>query len=285
MISPEQKIERRKYLGASEIAAVIGLDQHRSAADVWLTKTGEADDFEGNEATRRGELLEPAILKYAGQEIGKPFDVDTMLIHPNGIHAANFDGIAPDRDFVVEAKSSRVNGEYGEPMTDQVPDKVIIQTHAQMLVAGPQCRMAYVPIISAGLDFKLYIVPRDEEICRIVLNTGVDFMEKFVRPKIRPSDFRPSIEVLKRVRRQPKSFVDIKSELIDRWEEAKAARKEAEEYAESQYAALLAALRGAEAAFDETGRMVSFFEQHRKGYTVKATSFRVMRLQTNAKRI
>ena len=289
MITPEQRELRKKYLGASEVAAVMGLDPYRSAADCWLEKTGIADPFEGNEATERGNLLEPAILRYAGNEIGKTLTSGVMKIHPGNLLAANFDAIpiepmnAPD--FVVEAKSSRVAGEYGEPGTDEVPDKVVIQTHAQMEVAGPQCRLAYVPIITAGLDFRMYIVQRNQAICDEILRVGTEFMERYVKPRVRPSDFRPSMEVLKRVRRQPNTIIDVPKSLIDDWVIMDAARKEAEEDADAAKAALLAAMKEADCCQDETGRTLTYWEQERKEYVVKATKFRVLRIRKNVKKL
>jgi len=51
--------ERRKYIGASEVAAVMGYDRYRTPLDVFREKTGLSTPFEGNNHTERGNRLEP----------------------------------------------------------------------------------------------------------------------------------------------------------------------------------------------------------------------------------
>jgi hypothetical protein len=131
----------------------------------------------------------------------------------------------------------------------------------------------------------MYVVPRNDALCDDILAAGTEFMRDFVHKRVRPSDFRPSLEVLKRVKRQPKTIIDVPKMLIDDWIVAKAAKKQAEDDAEAAYTNLLAAMKSADACEDETGRFVTYFEQNRIGFTVAPTKFRVMRLQKNVKAI
>ena len=68
-MTPENLALRRTGLGGSDIAAIVGESPYRTAIDVWLDKRGEGDDFEGNERTRWGNLLEPVVAdEYARRE-------------------------------------------------------------------------------------------------------------------------------------------------------------------------------------------------------------------------
>lgn len=60
---------RKKTLGASEIAAILGLNEWMSPLDVWQVKTGRKPPFGGNEHTRRGQRQERQILEWLGEEI------------------------------------------------------------------------------------------------------------------------------------------------------------------------------------------------------------------------
>jgi putative phage-type endonuclease len=48
-------------IGASDIAAVCGLNPYRAPIEVWREKVGLSERFAGNEATRWGQALEPLI--------------------------------------------------------------------------------------------------------------------------------------------------------------------------------------------------------------------------------
>jgi len=53
--------DRTKTIGASEIGAILGVNPYMSPVDVWMVKTLRKPEFEGNAATERGLILEPAI--------------------------------------------------------------------------------------------------------------------------------------------------------------------------------------------------------------------------------
>jgi putative phage-type endonuclease len=279
MLTSEQRQARRKYVGSSDAAAILGVDPYRSAADVWLEKTGKLDEWEGNEDTERGRLLEPAILDFAGEWIGKHFVRDQMIVAPDGIRAANCDGIASG--FVVEAKSTVNADEYGDQGTDQIPPRVNVQVHHQMHVAGPEYRVAYVPVLLPGykrIEFRMYIVERNEPLADLIAQRCCEFWHWNVLTNVRPEQFYPSLEVLKRIRREPKTVVPVADVLVDDLIIAKAATKQAKDDQETAERALLIAMGSAEGASYSSG-LVTYLETKRKGYTVAETSYRTLRVK------
>jgi len=60
---------RRTSIGASEIAAMLGLCEYQSPYDLWLTKTGRGQLFTGNADTRRGKAMEPALMELLRYEM------------------------------------------------------------------------------------------------------------------------------------------------------------------------------------------------------------------------
>jgi putative phage-type endonuclease len=79
---------RRYGLGASDTAAVLGLSEYRTALDVWLDKTAEADpdDSDVSDAARYGHLLEGPVARDTVRrypELGKLVPTPGLLAHPD----------------------------------------------------------------------------------------------------------------------------------------------------------------------------------------------------------
>lgn len=280
-ITTEQRQLRRKYVCSSDAPAIMGIDPYKSAADVYLDKIGQDPGFEGNEATERGNYLEPALLDFAQAEIGKNFDRNMMEIHEGGFAAANFDGIDFLKEFIVEAKTSNNPDDFGEQMTDQVPERHIVQVHHAMYVAGSQCRKAWMPVLLPGyrsLDFRMYLVNRDDDLAEMIAAKGIQFIESFVRLNIEPPAFRPSLEVLKRIRRTPNKIISVPPGLVDRVTVLRAVASQADKDKKAAEAELLAAMADAEGAVTDRAD-ISYLITKRAGYTVDPTEFRTLKIK------
>lgn len=292
MITAEQRELRKHYIGSSDSPAIVGVDPYRSAADVFLEKTGQADGFDGNEHTDRGNLLEPVLIEWFAQHVGRPLRTSGLFVTRTdcGELCANLDAFLPPCDLapggaVVECKTSVNRDEWGEAGTDEVPERVIVQTHHAMWMVGPPCRVAFVPVLLPGFrsfDFRVYRVDRNDELADAVAEQCRRFKREHVDALVPPSDFRPSIEVLKRVRREPGKVIPLADDLVDRWIAAKAAEKQAREDREQTEAELVGALRDAEAGSYSRG-LVIYMETKRKGYTVEPCAYRSLRLKKAAK--
>src|SRR4051812_13439051 len=80
-LNAEQMSMRQHTLGASEIAAVCGLNPWKSAHDVWLVKRGLAEEA-GNARTRMGLRVEAAVAEeYCETENAQIAHFGT-LVHP-----------------------------------------------------------------------------------------------------------------------------------------------------------------------------------------------------------
>ncbi len=56
---------RMKGIGGSDVAAILGISKWKSALELWLEKTGQADDsFTDNEAMMWGRIMEPILRNY-----------------------------------------------------------------------------------------------------------------------------------------------------------------------------------------------------------------------------
>lgn len=276
-LTPEQLQRRSKLIGSSDAAAVVGVDPYRNARDVWLEKTGRAVSFAGNEATERGNFLEPAILNYAEAKLGVKLQRDVMIVDPTGALCANLDGITPDALRIVEAKSSTQPELWGEENSDAIPNQYVVQCHHQFGVASIEVAtvVALLPLYRR-FEFRTYEIECNRELRDRIIEIDLDFFEKHVKRDTPPEGEIAHIDTLKRIRREPKSVCVIPDSIARGFIEAKAALKIAEDDERAAYADLVSAMGEAEAA-EWSGGEFTYFEQKRKAYSVAESIYRVLR--------
>ena len=271
MITETQRTERRRFIGSSDIAALFtgpdgkSLDPFKTAADVWATKVFDFDESTASPSMKTGIRWEPYIIGWAAEQLGVEVETDpdkmrfVCSLHP--VFASNLDGYAVinGEHVIIEAKKTRMAAEWGEPGTDQIPYRVILQVHVQMLCTG--WGRAYVAAMIQGEEC-LYEVTRDERIIAAIIRRGEEFWNENVLPKIPPADCEPAdLDILKRIRRIPETYADIDTELVTAWETAKANRLEAEKAETTAFAEVLMAVGDAEGVMLPDGREFTYFKQ------------------------
>ncbi|GIV51922.1 MAG: hypothetical protein KatS3mg038_2443 [Candidatus Kapaibacterium sp.] len=278
-------MDRRSFLGASDAPAILGLSPWRTAYEVWAEKTGRIDSWSGNAATSAGQLLEPAVLAWASEELrrrhdlvvepGRPAPIEgtPILTHP--------DALALPGDLPVEAKTTGivgpVSGEWGEDGTDEVPDYYLVQLAVQ--AAALRADRGFVSALIGGSGFRLYEVAIPSSVRDTLVERLCGWWQYHVIGDRPPADEPPPLDVVSRLRRTPGLIVPVSQQLIDEYESAKAALAEAQERADRAKAALLAALGDAEEGVAEGGIRVTYYSQTRKEYVVPASSYRVLRIK------
>jgi len=265
-----QHAQRMKHIGASDMPAILGLSPWMTAMDVWLLKTGKVkpEDTE-NEAADIGSALEPYILNELAandlgpietrDEKGNPF----FIVDPrDGVLAATLDGRVKETGLCVEAKCRGIfrpmEQGWGEPGTDDVPKDILVQASVQMICTVTlSCHIA---AILGGRGYQLYHAELDPDVAAMLMEKAYDFWQ-CVKKDIPPADSIASLDVIKRISREPKSikpaqidgpdgdeiFTDI-DPLVVAYEEAKAKSKEADATKEAAQAKLLTYLGNYEAA-------------------------------------
>jgi len=155
-ITEKQRQRRRNHIGASDMAAIMGLSPWRTPYDVWAEKTGrlvdEADP--DNEVMALGTLLETGVLDFAGSVLG-PIRRNQFRKHPSLPIGGHLDAIRVGTNEPVEAKTAGLLGPLREPWgdegTDHVPDRILIQVHTQCLALAPvEVERAYVAALLGG---------------------------------------------------------------------------------------------------------------------------------------
>lgn len=158
---------RRKGVGGSDAAAILGLSRFRTAIDVYEDKLGLSAERPQTAPMRWGLALEDAISDAYVEETGR-------RVRKSGIRRArhvrafpmigSLDRLADGR--VVELKTARSDSGFGDrdgwrdlPPERRVPPDYYVQVQHYMEVV--QYDVADVAVLFGGSDFRVYEIPFD----------------------------------------------------------------------------------------------------------------------------
>lgn len=270
-ITTAQRLERRNYLGSSDMAAVLGLTKKPNAYDIWASKVYDLDEADkDNENIEIGNDFEAPLVKWAERKLGSRIETDPDKLefrHPtDSLFVDHIDGVLLDRPGEgIEAKStSAFVSDYGEPGTDEIPERVIVQCQHHMACTG--FHRIHVPVLTGkfGLKRELYVVERNDKLIEIILAKGRDFWLNHVVPRIPPDvSTPPSIELLRRIKREPGTWAEVDEAVIDAYLTARDAYLAADKANDAAKATLIAKLGDAEGARHPYG-IVTYFSQKGK---------------------
>lgn len=253
MITERQRAQRKRWIGASDVPAIMGLSPYKSAYDVWLEKTDKLENEpEETESMRLGNDLESAIAAMAERKIGKRLVRPTSTyVASNGIMAANLDRqverAAKGVDN-VEIKSTFAVQRWGPAGTDHVPDDVMVQVQAQMICSDSSLTIVSPLFLTGRPQVSLYYVRADKALANMIEEACGEFHDRCIVRDIPPEHSLPSAEHVSRVRRVQNKFVVIPDEIAERYMRARAMRKQADDEHEKASIALRAAMGDAEHA-------------------------------------
>lgn len=237
--------QRRKGLGGSDIAAVMGLSPWRSPLDVYLDKVGEAQPDETNEAQYWGLTLEDVVAReYAARTGRKVQRVNAVLQHPEhpwmlgsidraivayGSRARlDATGRLAGAEAVLECKtvSAYAAGDWqGLDGSDALPVYYAAQAMWYLAITGlPWCD---VPALIGGQRFVVRRVERDDETIRGMVEQAEAFWRGHVLAQ-QPPPPRTGAEAAKLFGRDTGEMVEIghSAELVRVVDELRAVRQQ-----------------------------------------------------------
>ena len=128
--------ERRKALGGSDMGAVLGLNQYRSAITVWADKMGLIQEQEDNEAMRIGRDLEPYVADRFQEASGLRVQKYNYLLRDNANHlSANIDRRIVGTSAGLECKTASALSE-GKYKGGCYPESYYAQCCTYLAVTG-----------------------------------------------------------------------------------------------------------------------------------------------------
>lgn len=171
---------RRKGIGGSDVAAILGMSPWRSPYSVWADKTGRLPLNEvGNEFTHWGTIMEPILAHefedVTGKKVYRQNKTYFDPLHP--YLRANIDRDIAGEPGFLEIKTAT---EYksGEWVDDEVPVPYQLQVQHYMYVLNrPYVYFAY---LVGGHHFNFKRVERDQEAIDTFEPLLIDWWERHV---------------------------------------------------------------------------------------------------------
>lgn len=154
-------IQRRKTIGGSDAAAIVGLSRYSSAYTVFMDKTGRLPDKPDNEAMRLGRDLEDYVAKRWQEETGKKVRrLQAMLYNPLYPFAhADVDRMVIGEDAGLECKTTSAL-DVKQFKGVEFPEKYYAQCVHYLAVTG--AKRWYLAVLVFGRGFFVYTLERDQ---------------------------------------------------------------------------------------------------------------------------
>lgn len=145
--------KRRKCIGGSDVAAVIGLSPYSSAYDVWAAKVHDFRKATNETATRLGTKLQRSIAELAFEDLRLEMESEEEFTRHSVYDwaGATTDYVAKDargRRVIVECKATY------QSKWSEIP--VWIQTQLAWQCFTKSIDFVYVPVLHASTSFEIY---------------------------------------------------------------------------------------------------------------------------------
>jgi len=190
--------DRTKYIGGSDIGAILGLSKFRTPLEVWMEKTGKETKQSDSLPLRFGSFAEEFVASEYARATG--FELlhdESIYIHPaHPFMSAHIDrfvlgdaignrlGSTATRLLECKTANPFARGEWGEPGTDQVPMSYLCQCIWYMAITGiEQCDLA---VLFGNSDFRIYKITRDMELEALVIEKALHFWNEYVLKDVPP---------------------------------------------------------------------------------------------------
>ena len=219
--------ERQKSLGGSEAAAVCGLSPWRTPYQVWEDKLNLSEPQEPTEAMEWGSLLEPLIRQRYSDVTGRAVRLPSGILHHPTVDfmSGSIDGFTED-ERLIEIKTSRFGEGWGEEGSDEIPVPYILQVQHYLAVTG--LKVADVPVLIGGQDFRIYEVKADLEFQEKLIEKETAFWE-LVKTGTPPEPINTQDAIKRYAKSQGKSLVATEN-IVLALKALSACKKEIESY-------------------------------------------------------
>jgi putative phage-type endonuclease len=267
--------ERKRGVGGSDVGKVLGVSDWGTAVDVWLEKTGRSAPVEQTEAMWFGNEMEDAVARRYAAETGVEVVRHNFMAFDEDCH------LLGNIDRLVKANGSGAPAHQGEVRTavglecktsSQAPwDEVPLHYQAQV-----QTYMALYPSIQRfdvaasfygfAKAFKVFEVPRDEEVIASIRERVREFWLRHVVADVPPS---PTCEadckaLWKASNPGRKVFAsDEVVRWVERLKEFEAHIKELEAEASKAKAAIMAAMEDGEVLVGPDGAKLATWKSNK----------------------
>ena len=203
LINQDFTQDRSKYLGGSDLGAILGLSPYKTPLDVWLEKTGKHSEQKDNLPLRFGSFAESFVAsEYARATANALTEYPLAICHPqhpylqghidrfvtadSNAELFNGDGICT-ASHILECKTANpfTQSQWGDAGSDEVPMSYLAQCHWYLsLTQLERCDLA---VLFGNSDFRIYQIYRDKDLEATLIDTAIQFWQKHVLADVPPT--------------------------------------------------------------------------------------------------
>jgi putative phage-type endonuclease len=172
--------DRSKFIGGSDIAAVMGVSRWQTPLSLWAEKTGKVPPKEMSEAMELGTELEDFVARKFSRKTGLKVRKDSKTYeHPNYPYlVAHIDRRVVGTDEILEVKTCGA-WKAKEWEGEEIPVEYVLQCNFYLgILAKEKCWLA---ILVGGQKFLVKHVSFDEELFRKQVEAAINFWEDCIQ--------------------------------------------------------------------------------------------------------
>ncbi len=186
--TPEWLEMRKKYLGASDAPAIMGVSPWKSKYQLWEEKVSISVPTYKSASMHRGTEMEPIAREEFTKMTGITVEPEVMFHPSNNFMMASLDGLSKDKKYAVEIKCPGPV-DHSVAINNMIPEKYMPQLQHQMEVCGLEMIFYFSFNGSSG---KIIEVRRDQAYIDKLVNEEKAFwkcVENFEPPKLTEKDY------------------------------------------------------------------------------------------------
>jgi len=193
LINQDFSVDRSKYIGGSDIGAILGLSRFKTPLEVWMEKTGKETKRVDSLPLRFGSFAEEFVASEYSRATGFELVHDeSIYLHPEhsfmSAHIDRFvvEGSTSPYSRILECKTANPfsSGDWGEAGSDQVPMSYLCQCIWYMAITGID--KTDLAVLFGNSDFRIYEIARDQGLEELVIAKATTFWNEHVLKDILP---------------------------------------------------------------------------------------------------
>ena len=188
LINQDFSVDRMKYIGGSDIGAILGLSKFRSPLEVWMEKTGKESKQKDSLPLRFGSFAEEFVASEYARSTGSELLHDqSAFIHPlHSMFCAHLDRLvlgdglncAPTKILECKTANPFTSGDWGEIGSDEVPMTYLCQVAWYQAIT--RIGQADLAVLFGNSDFRIYAIARDLELEELIVQKALHFWNEYV---------------------------------------------------------------------------------------------------------
>jgi putative phage-type endonuclease len=193
LINQDFSVDRSKYIGGSDIGAILGLSRFKTPLEVWMEKTGKETKKVDSLPLRFGSFAEDFVAREYSRATGFELIHDeSIYLHPERSYmSAHIDRFvlevgssSPTRILECKTANPFSSGDWGEIGSDEVPMSYLCQCIWYMAITGID--KTDLAVLFGNSDFRIYEIARDPALEELVIAKATTFWDEHVLKDIPP---------------------------------------------------------------------------------------------------